>query len=241
MHVLTIDVPHLGNRTHLLHDGRIGIVIDPPRDPEAVEKAAAEAGVGLVAVAETHIHNDYVSGGLCLSKRHGAQYLVAAEEEVEFARIGVRDNETLAFGDIDLRVIATPGHTALHLSFLATDATAGSSPAAALFSGGSLLHGTVGRTDLIEPSLTHSADAGAVADGPTARGPAGRDLAVPDTRLRPVLCRCGHSWIVPGERAYGIGHTREGRAEVLERDVVAAVEHVSTIPTVSARTGEQVA
>ena len=53
---------------------------------------------------------------------------MAADEDVEFARIGVHDNETLAFGDIDLRVIATPGHTPLHLSFLATDATAGEQP-----------------------------------------------------------------------------------------------------------------
>ena len=132
MRVLTIDVPHLGNRTHLVHDGRVGVVIDPPRDPEPVEKAAADAGIDLVAVAETHIHNDYVSGGLCLSKRHGAEYLLAADEDVEFARIGVRDNETLAFGDIDLRVIATPGHTPLHLSYLATDATAGGNPPGAL-------------------------------------------------------------------------------------------------------------
>ncbi len=155
MPVLTIDVPHLGNRTHLVHDGRVGIVIDPPRDHEAVEKATADVGVDLVAVAETHIHNDYVSGGRCLSKRHGAQYLVAADEDVEFDRIGVRDNETLAFGDIDLRVVATPGHTPLHVSYLASDTTSGGrTPPAALFSGGSLLHGTVGRTDLIDPTLT---------------------------------------------------------------------------------------
>ena len=64
MHVVTIEVPHLGNRSHLVHDGRVGVVIDPPRDLAPVETAAAEAGVDIVAVAETHIHNDYVSGGL---------------------------------------------------------------------------------------------------------------------------------------------------------------------------------
>ena len=154
MRVVTIDVPHLGNHSHLVHDGRVGVVIDPPRDVAAVEAAVEEAGVDLVAVAETHIHNDYVSGGLPLSRRHGAEYLVAADEDVEFARIGVHDNETLAFGDIDLRAIATPGHTPLHLSYLATDATAGAQRPGALFSGGSLLHGTVGRTDLVDPSLT---------------------------------------------------------------------------------------
>jgi hydroxyacylglutathione hydrolase len=159
MRVLTLDVPHLGNRTHLVHDGRVGVVIDPPRDLALVESAAARARVDIVAVAETHIHNDYLSGGLRLSRRHGAEYLVAADEEVEFDRIGVRDNETLAFGDIDLRVIATPGHTPLHVSYLATDASQGGAAndeeaPGALFSGGSLLHGTVGRTDLIDPTLT---------------------------------------------------------------------------------------
>ena len=153
MHVLTIDVPHLGNRTHLVHDGRVAVAIDPPRDLTAVESAAEVAGVDIVAVAETHIHNDYVSGGLCLSNRHGAEYLVAADEEVEFNRIGVHDNETLAFGDIDLRVIATPGHTPLHVSYLATDA-GDADAAGALFSGGSLLQTTVGRTDLVDPTLT---------------------------------------------------------------------------------------
>ena len=154
MRVITIDVPHLGNRTHVVHDGCIGVVIDPPREVSVVEAVTEETGVDIVAVAETHIHNDYVSGGLYLSKRHGAEYLVSDDEDVEFARIGVHDNETLAFGNIDLRVIATPGHTPLHLSYLATDAAAGDSSAGALFSGGSLLHGTVGRTDLIDPTLT---------------------------------------------------------------------------------------
>ncbi len=107
----------------------------------------------IVAVAETHIHNDYVSGGLRLSNRHGAEYLVAADEEVEFDRIGVHDNETLAFGDIDLRVIATPGHTPLHVAYLASDA-GDADGVSALFSGGSLLHGTVGRTDLVDPALS---------------------------------------------------------------------------------------
>src|SRR6478735_1455053 len=154
MHVIPLEIPHLGNRTHLLHDGSVGVVIDPPRDHRVVESAAEEAGVDIVAVAETHIHNDYVPGGLRLSNRHGAEYLVAADEEVEFDRIGVHDNETLAFGDIDLRVIASPGHTPLHVSYLATDATQGDGAAGALFSGGSLLDGTVGRTDLVDPTLS---------------------------------------------------------------------------------------
>ena len=173
-------------------------MIDPPRDVAAVEAAAEEAQVDIVAVAETHIHNDYVSGGLLLSRRHGAEYLVAADEDVEFARIGVHDNETLAFGDLDLRVIATPGHTPLHVSYLATDANAGDGAAGALFSGGSLLHGTVGRTDLVDPDADHSPSPAPSGSRPPARRPAARGPRSPDPRLRQLLrlepgpCARGH-------------------------------------------------
>ena len=154
MHVVPIEVPHLGNHAHLVHDGRVGVVIDAPHDHRPVERAAEDAGIDIVAVAETHIHNDYVSGGYHMSRRHRAAYLVAADEEVAFDRTEVFDNESFAFGDIHLRAIATPGHTALHVSYLATDATAVGCASGALFSGGSLLHGSVGRTDLVDPTLT---------------------------------------------------------------------------------------
>ncbi|MCW2836574.1 MAG: fold metallo-hydrolase [Marmoricola sp.] len=152
MHVVTLEVSHLGNRTHLVHDGAVAVVIDPPRDLGLVERAAVAAEVEIVAVAETHLHNDYVSGGLELSQRHHAHYLVSADEDVEFHRVGVRDHETLAYGNLDLLAIATPGHTPHHLSYLALDSHLDAP--GALFSGGSLLHGGVGRTDLVDPSLT---------------------------------------------------------------------------------------
>ena len=154
MHVITVEIPHLGNRSHLVHDNSVAVVIDPPRDISVVESAASEAGVDIVAVAETHIHDDYVSGGLVLSRRHRADYLVAAEEDVEFDRLGVQDHDSLSYGAVDLRVLATPGHTPLHVSFLASDADAPEDAAKALFSGGSLLEGSVGRTDLVDPALT---------------------------------------------------------------------------------------
>lgn len=151
MQVHTLEVPALGNQTHLVHDGRLALVIDPPRDTTPVERAAEEAGVEICAVADTHLHNDYVSGALRLARRHGADYLLAADEAVEFERLGVRDGDVLRYGALDVEVLATPGHTRHHQSFLVR--TPGEP--AALFSGGSLLHGTVGRTDLIDPRLSH--------------------------------------------------------------------------------------
>lgn len=147
--VVTIEVPELGNHAHLVHDGRTALVVDPPRDLAAVERAAEEAGVEIGAVADTHIHNDYVSGALALARRHGADYLLSAEERVDFERVGVRDGDVLPVGSLEVRVLATPGHTRHHQAFLVS---ADGGPGA-LFSGGSLLYGAVGRTDLVDPRL----------------------------------------------------------------------------------------
>ncbi len=177
MPVVTIDVPALGNRAHVVHDGRHAVVIDPPRDVSEVERVVEDAGVDLVAVAETHVHNDYVSGGLALARRHGADYLLSADEAVTFERVGVRGGDVLTYGGIGLEVIPTPGHTRHHQSFLATVASDGE---AALFSGGSLLLGTVGRTDLVDQRLALHL-AGAQWD--SVRGLAGLD---PETLLLPT-------------------------------------------------------
>ena len=149
MPIVTLEVHTLGNRTHLVHDGAVAVAVDPPRDISLVERAAEEAEVDLVAVADTHVHNDYVSGGLVLARRHGADYLLAADEPVTFERVGVRGGDTVTYGALEVEVLATPGHTRHHQSFFVR--TAGEP--AALFSGGSLLLGTVGRTDLVDPRL----------------------------------------------------------------------------------------
>jgi len=72
MKVVTLEVPELGNRCHLVHDGTSALVVDPPRDLAAVERAAEAESVEIAAVADTHVHNDYVSGAVGPSQRHGA-------------------------------------------------------------------------------------------------------------------------------------------------------------------------
>jgi len=150
VHVVTVPVPQLGNRCHLVHDGRHAVVVDPPRDHALVERAAERAGVDIRAVADTHVHNDYVSGAPGIARRHGADYLVAAAEHLEVPHVGVRSGDVLEIGDLRLEVLHAPGHTEHHQAFLVGD---GGGPDA-LLSGGSLLHGTVGRTDLVSPERT---------------------------------------------------------------------------------------
>ncbi|MFI8231283.1 rhodanese-like domain-containing protein [Streptomyces sp. NPDC085900] len=147
----TIEVAGLGNRSYLAGGERTAVVVDPPRDIDRVIAAAARRGVRISHVVETHVHNDYVTGGLELARITGAVYLVPADARVSFARIPVRDGDVTALDtDLALRALATPGHTPHHTSYVLEENGA----AIAVFTGGSLLIGTVGRPDLVEPRLT---------------------------------------------------------------------------------------
>lgn len=150
MHVVTIETAELGDRSYLVHDGEIGIVVDPQRDLDRIEQAITAAGVRIGLVLETHVHNDYLSGGLELARRTGAGYVLAGAEPVGFERIAVADGTLLEAGSLRVRVLATPGHTEHHTAYLVT----GDDSPGAVFTGGSLLFGSVGRTDLVDPART---------------------------------------------------------------------------------------
>ncbi|WLQ63633.1 MULTISPECIES: MBL fold metallo-hydrolase [Streptomyces] len=147
----TIELEGLGNRSYLAGGERSAVVVDPPRDVDQVLAVAARRGVRISHVVETHIHNDYVTGGPELARVTGAVYLIPAGAHVSFARTPVADGDTV---DVDtgltLAAVATPGHTPHHTAYVLAEA---GRPVAA-FTGGSLLIGTVGRPDLVEPRLT---------------------------------------------------------------------------------------
>ncbi len=142
----------LGNSSYLLGlgDGR-ALVIDPERDPAPYLAAAERRGLVVAYTAETHLHADFVSGSRELAAR-GAQVIAPAAGGLEFAHRGLRDGDEADLGGLTLRALATPGHTPEHLAYLLLD---GGRPAG-LFSGGSLLPGTVARTDLIAPEQTEA-------------------------------------------------------------------------------------
>jgi hydroxyacylglutathione hydrolase len=137
----------LGNTAHLVISEREGVaaLIDPLRDVDRYLEAARAEGVRITHVCETHIHNDFVSGSRELVARNGGRIVASAEAGLEFDYQPVRDGDTFAVGDVELRVLATPGHTPEHVSYLAQD----SPGVPVLFSGGSLLVGAVSRTDLL--------------------------------------------------------------------------------------------
>jgi hydroxyacylglutathione hydrolase len=154
--VSVIATSSLGDRSYLATDGQVAVVVDPQRDVDRVLSLAGELGVRITHVVETHIHNDYVSGGLQLAQLTGAEYLVAAADEVDFDRMPVSDGDAVAVSEgLRLRVVGTPGHTFHHLSYVLDEASGGAWSPVGVFTGGSLLFGTTGRTDLLGQQHAH--------------------------------------------------------------------------------------
>ncbi|MDO8107719.1 MBL fold metallo-hydrolase [Isoptericola sp. b441] len=141
--ILTLATESLGDRSYLVHDGEVAFVVDPQRDVDRVLAMADEAGVRITHVLETHIHNDYVTGGFGLAQRTGASYHVNADDPVSYERVPTRDGDLIQVGSMTVRAVHTPGHTFTHLSYVLE----GERPA--VFSGGSLLYGSTGRPDLL--------------------------------------------------------------------------------------------
>jgi glyoxylase-like metal-dependent hydrolase (beta-lactamase superfamily II) len=151
--IRVLETPSLGDRSYLVTDGEVAVAIDPQRDTDRVLYLARAGGVVITHVAETHIHNDYVTGGLALARRVGAEYLVSADDDVAFARCPVRDGDLISTGQLRLRVMHTPGHTFTHLAYVLEDAD---ERVQGVFTGGSLLFGSTGRPDLFGPEHTEA-------------------------------------------------------------------------------------
>jgi hydroxyacylglutathione hydrolase len=138
----------LGHSSYLvdLGDGR-GLVVDPPRIPDRHVEEAHARGLEIALTADTHSHADYVSGSPELAAQ-GAVFLASKGAHLEIAHhaLSAGDEFELRPGLV-LRAIGTPGHTPDHLAYLLSE----DDRPAALFSGGSLMVGTVGRTDLLGP------------------------------------------------------------------------------------------
>src|SRR5689334_24892745 len=96
--VRVIETPSLGDRSYVSHDGEVALVVDPQRDIDRTLEVLEAHRVRLTHVFETHIHNDYVTGGLALAQRTGAAYHVNADDAVSFERTPIRDGDTVAVG-----------------------------------------------------------------------------------------------------------------------------------------------
>ena len=122
MNVSIIETSGLGDRSYMVSEGDVAVVIDPQRDIDRVFELARELGVRITHVLETHIHNDYVTGGLELARVAGAEYVVPAGDDVDYQRRAVSDGDVIDAGPIQLEAVHTPGHTHHHVSYVLRDA-----------------------------------------------------------------------------------------------------------------------
>lgn len=149
MHIETIETESLGNRGYLVHDGSVAVAIDVQRDYQRWIEAAETANITITHVLETHMHNDYVTGGYQLSEKLKATYVIPEHSGASFAAHKMADNDKLEVGKLTVRALHTPGHTEHHMSYQLSDGID-----IAVFTGGGILFGTVGRTDLVSSEKT---------------------------------------------------------------------------------------
>jgi hydroxyacylglutathione hydrolase len=145
MYVRSMRTPGLGDATYLLaHDG-VGLLVDPQRDIDRFLAAAEEVGVGIRWVLETHVHNDYLSGAPAAARATGAELVLPAAAGAAYPHTPAYHGEDLVSGPLAIRPLHTPGHTPEHTSYLVLIDW----EPVAVFTGGSLLVGAAGRTDLL--------------------------------------------------------------------------------------------
>lgn len=154
--------PHLAQYAYVIGCQRTGeaIVIDPERDIDRYRAIAEQEGLKITAVAETHIHADFVSGARELAAADpGVKIYLSAEGgpdwQSEWAK-GQRsvqllhDGDTFKVGNLSFQAIHTPGHTPEHMVYLVTDLGGGADVPLAMLSGDFLFVGDAGRPDLLE-------------------------------------------------------------------------------------------
>ena len=163
---------HLAQASYLVGCAQTGeaLVVDPGRDISQYLKTAAQEGLRITHITETHIHADFVSGSRELAAATGAMVFLSdmgdADWKYAYAHepnvILVRNRDNWMVGNIRIEVVHTPGHTPEHISFLVTD-TAGADRPMGAFTGDFLFVGDVGRPDLLEEAagVAGSKEAGA--------------------------------------------------------------------------------
>ncbi len=167
MFLRQITDPSLAQNAYLIGCQRTGeaILIDPERDLDRYFQVARENGLRITAVADTHIHADYLSGAREMMERHGATAYLSAEGgpdwQFEWA-LGhskacfLHHGDVIKVGNIEIKALLTPGHTPEHMSFLVTDKGGGADEPIALLTGDFIFVGDVGRPDLLESAAGQS-------------------------------------------------------------------------------------
>ena len=149
LEIVAVSDEGLGHSAHLVAVDDDVLVIDPLRVVNRYVDTIERNGWRLRWTADTHLHADYLSGGPALSAR-GATFFAPDEAALRIPHRPLHGGDEVDIAGLTLRALPTPGHTPDHLCYLVLDA----GRPLALFSGGSLMVGTVGRPDLFGPDHT---------------------------------------------------------------------------------------
>ncbi len=154
MNIEQFFIEGLGHQSYVISEkeSSVAAIVDPRRDVDVYLEAAHRAGVRISHVLETHVHNDYVSGGRELAAKVGAKIIASDGDPLTYADRSVHEGDRVLVGNATFQVLHTPGHTPEHVSYLLYEP--GSDTPSSLFSGGSMLVGNAGRTDLLGPAHT---------------------------------------------------------------------------------------
>lgn len=155
-----IEDPKLAQYAYLVGCQRTGeaIVFDPERDVDRYIDAAKREGLRIVAVAETHMHADFLSGARELAERIQAHVYVGSEGGPDwqskwvgpYKHTRLRNGDEFSIGNIHFKALHTPGHTPEHVSYLVMDGALDVRAPMGIISGDFVFVGDLGRPDLLE-------------------------------------------------------------------------------------------
>lgn len=152
----------LAHASYMIGSDGEAAVVDPQRDVEIYLAAAAERGLKIRHIFETHLHADFVSGHVELARRTGSAIYIGARAGAEFPHVPLTDGFELGMGRVRINAMETPGHTPESCCLVVTDEEKPKTPFAVL-TGDTLFIGDVGRPDL-SPSFTSQQLAGMLYD-----------------------------------------------------------------------------
>jgi hydroxyacylglutathione hydrolase len=150
MHFVQYYLDCMSQASYLVGDQASGraVVVDPRRDVQSYLDDAADAGLRIERVIETHIHADFLSGHLELAGRTGAAVSYGEGADVDFPIEPLRDGQQLSLGNVTLEILSTPGHTPESISVVVREHVGDAIPFGVL-TGDALFIGDVGRPDLL--------------------------------------------------------------------------------------------
>ncbi|MFA7060778.1 MAG: MBL fold metallo-hydrolase [Pedobacter sp.] len=147
MFIQQFFVTGLAHSSYLLGGAETCAIIDPRRDVGIYLDAAADMGMKITHILQTHLHADFVSGHLNLAEATGAVIVAPKSGNCEFKHQPVAEGDSFRIDDLEIQVLETPGHTPEHVTYVVIDHARGGEPAV-IFCGDTLFVGDVGRPDL---------------------------------------------------------------------------------------------